>query len=446
MPPAIQSRPHVFSVLWIGQTVSLLGTRLSGFGLGVWIYQQTGSASRFALIALAASLPGLLLGPLAGAVADRKDHRRLMLLGDGCALLSTLVMLLLVLAGRLQAWYLLPLVAWSAVGATFQITAYEAALPLLVPKQHLGRAGGLATLAPALANIAAPALAGLLLGRIGLPGLLAIDSISGFLALAATAMIRLPRRPSPTALDDPELTREGWLAQIGSGWAFVRNRQGLPGLLAYFVLTYAALRFMTVLLTPMVLSFATAAVLGRIVSLGGAGMLAGSLLVSFLGVPRRHLLGILGSGFLLGSGLVLLGLHPSPGLVAAGMVLVLGIFPLLRSSYQTLWRLKVPLNMQGRVYALRTVISDSVEPLVYLSAGPLADRVLGPWMTNGGRLSGWLGPFLGTGPGRGIGLLFLVLGSAVMAATPLAWTSRRLRALEDLPDELGEAPRLAASA
>ena len=168
----------VFAVVLAGQAVSILGTGLTGFALGVWVFQRTGSATQFALVALALLLPVVLLLPVAGALVDRWDRRWAMIVGDAGSGLCSLGLAALVWSGRLEVWHIWLLCAGSSAFSALQYPAFTAASTLLVPRRHLGRAAGLTQLAIAAAQILAPLLAGALLGRIGLRGVLLVDVLT----------------------------------------------------------------------------------------------------------------------------------------------------------------------------------------------------------------------------------------------------------------------------
>ena len=137
-----------FSIIWFGQLVSKLGSGLTGFALGVWMFQNTGSVTRYALIVMCAALPAPLLSPVAGALVDRWDRRRTMILSDTIAAVSTLVIALLLTAGGLEIWHIYLLTTVNAASSAFQVPAFSASTTLLVPKRHLVRAGGMVSASP----------------------------------------------------------------------------------------------------------------------------------------------------------------------------------------------------------------------------------------------------------------------------------------------------------
>ena len=97
---------RLFAIIWFGQLVSLFGTAMTRFALLIWAYQQTGAATTLALLGFFAWLPFIVISPLAGVLVDRFDRRRIMILADLGAGLSTLVILFLLLTGDLAIWHL----------------------------------------------------------------------------------------------------------------------------------------------------------------------------------------------------------------------------------------------------------------------------------------------------------------------------------------------------
>src|SRR5919106_3757646 len=162
-------------IVWLGQLVSLVGSGVTGFALSIWVYQRTGSATQFALIAFCGVLPIVLLSPLAGALVDRWDHRWTMILSVIGGALSTLVLALLLTAGRLEIWHIYVVATINSTLTAFQWPAYIAATTLLVPKQHLGRAGGMLQMGQAIVQLSAPGLGSLLLEIIQLQGVILFE-------------------------------------------------------------------------------------------------------------------------------------------------------------------------------------------------------------------------------------------------------------------------------
>jgi hypothetical protein len=116
------------------------------------------------------------------------------------------------------------------------------------------------------------------------------------------------------------------------------------------------------------------------------------------------------------------------------------MLPIINGSSQALWQTKVAADLQGRVFAVRRMIAQSIQPISMLLAGPLADRVFEPLLVEGGPLSSSIGSIIGVGDGRGTALMFILLGSLVMLFSVMAYSHPRIRKVEDeLPDATTEA-------
>jgi MFS family permease len=425
-----------FLIIWLGELISIVGSGLTAFALGVWIYQQTGQATPFALVAFLNAVPQVLLSPVAGALVDRWDRRKVMILADtGSALLTAGVAGLLFI-GNLQIWQIYLLALLSAVFGAFQEPAYTASITMLVPKKELARASGLVQAGQSLQSLVSPALAGVLFVIVGLCGIILIDFMTFFFAVGALLLVRIPQPeavPSQPGVAQASLWRDAVF-----GFQYLRARAGLLGLLIFFALVNFLLNLSTVLSGPLILSFSTAASLGIAQTIAGAGMLAGSVLLSAWGGPRQRVRGIITFIMLAACGLLLMGLQPSIWLIAAGGFIMLFAIPLASGPSQALFQSKVAPGVQGRVFAIRGMISRSMMPLAFLIAGPLSDRVFEPMLGTQGRLANTpLAALLGTGPGRGTGLIFITSAVLLLAACLLAYANPRIRYLEiELPDQI----------
>lgn len=429
---------RTFLVIWIGQVVSMFGSALTAFALGVWVFNQTGSATLFTLIAVFATLPGILLSPIAGALVDRWDRRWAMILSDGGAALATLVLIALLASGRLEVWHIYFLVAFASTFSTLQFPAFSAAITLLVSREHYGRLSGMMQFGEAASTILAPAAAGFVMVAAGLVGVVTIDLATFVFAVVMVLLVTVPRPPVSA---EAGAGQGSLLKEAAFGWRYIRERPGLMSLLGYFACLNLVIPMGMVLATPLVLSFGNAADAGVVVGVGaGGGTLAGSLVMSAWGGPKRKITGILGFAPLMSVGLLIAGLRPSVVLVTAGLFVTFFAIPIINGSSQAIWQSKVEPAVQGRVFAMRRMVAQATAPLAFLVAGPLAEFVFEPLLTSGGPLAGSLGRLVGTGPGRGTGLMLVVMGAAFFLVTLSASGYRRLREVEEeLPDMVPDA-------
>jgi MFS family permease len=425
-----------FLIIWVGQLISIVGSGLTGFGLSVWIFTQTGKATPFALSALFYNLPRILFSPLAGSVADRYNRRKILILADTAAALVTLGVAGLLYTDSLLVWHIYLVNFLAAVFSTFQGPAYQASITMLVPKKDLARAGGIQQMGGAVESILIPLLAGLLYATIGLRGVILIDFATYFFAVGALLLVHIPQ-PERRETDEPGQPGSSMWRDSLFGWRYLRKRPGLFGLLWYYAMVNFFLSLSGVLLGPMILSFGTEVEFGIAQMAGGAAMLLGGILISTWGGPKEDkIFWVITTIALSATGYFIAGLKASILFVAIGQFLILFFIPISAALSQAVWQIKIPPEKQGRVFSIRAMIAYSIIPLSNLVAGPLADQVFEPLLlTDGALADSFVAGFLGTGPGRGIGLTFVISSIFLVLLSLVAYLSPRIRFLErDIPD------------
>ena len=424
VPPELRT----FFLVGVGQLVSSLGSGLTRFGLGVWVFEQTGSPTQFAMILLSGVLPLVLVSPVAGAYVDRLNRKKVMVLSDAGAALGMLLLAVLLLADRLETGYIYLVVLLGSTLGAFQGPAHAATTSLLVPREHLARAMGLVQFGQAGVRIVGPLLAAMLMGVIGIEGLLLLDFGTFLVATATLVVARIP--DPPRAVGAPR--RSVW-HEAAEGWGYVTARRGLLGLLAIIAVVNLGMGLAQSLYQPMVLSFASREALGMISSIGGGGMLAGSLLLGAWGGPRRKIHGVLGGMLAVGVGTALFGVRASVPVMAAILFGVFFCIPIVNGCASAILMRRVIPHMQGRVFATQGMIVTSTLPIAYLAAGPLAEWAE-PMLRAGGALAASVGSVIGVGPGRGMGLIFIAMGTGMAMAGAVGFLSPSVRGVEDLPD------------
>ncbi len=426
-----------FLLFCLAQSLSQLGSALSAFAIAIWIYQDTGSVTRLAMFYLAGAVPALIVLPWAGKWVDRFDRRWIILICDGLAGSLSGVLVVLFWMDWIRLWQLLLIIAISTALSQIQYLAYSASISSIVTRDLLARANGMVQTGQSIALLLAPLIAGVLLGRVGVHGVLLADLATMSLALLVWVFLRIPK-----PVGDPEEEKESKtsLEELLFGYRYIRRHRGFLVLLGLFAVLNLAGGMVQTLFTPLILGFASEKVLGAIVSLVSVGVLAGGLGMSFWGGPRRRMAGIAIFAAAQGAFLVAGGIWPRAVPVAVAGFLFMACSPIIASLSATIWQSKVPAAIQGKVFSVRSLLATSSSPVAFALAGPLADRVFEPLMAEGGAWAGTVGRWIGVGKGRGIGLQFIALGLMVLVAVALAWRSRALRGLEeDIPD----APRTA---
>jgi MFS family permease len=430
--PRLAQGMRTFTTIWFGQLVSTLGSGLSGFALGVWLYQETGSTTLFALSMFVWFLPTIFFAPIAGVLADRYDRRLLMIIADALAFLATASIALMVFSDSLEFWQIYVADVFFSIANTMQWPAYAAATSLMVPKRHLGRAGGMTQIGEAISSLAAPAAAGALYVSAGLKPILIIDMATFLFAVGTLVAVRFPQ---PEKTDEGQAERGSFLREAVYGWNYIRQRPGLFHLLLVFAVLNFSISITFPLFTPMILEMTSADSLGYMSSIISIGMLLGTLLMSVWGGFKRRIYGSYLGETLIGISTMLTGFFTTLPLITAAQFLGLLALPIANGSSQAIWQSKVAQDVQGRVFSVRRMIAFSIIPIAYLLSGPVSEKIFSPPLLEGGLLADSLGRIFGIGPERGIGLMFTVFGLIYILTAQVILLNPHIRKVEiTLPD------------
>lgn len=417
-----------FFIVAIGEIISVIGSTLTSFALGVWVYQQTGLVSSYALMMVFIILPAIALAPVAGTLSDRIDRKRIMIASNCVAGFSTVTAAVLIWTGNLQIWNVYAIAGLTAIANAFRLPAYAAAITQLVPKRYYGKANGFVQIGTGLGTFIGPALAGALIGLIGLHGIVVTDFATFLVAIAALLYVHFP----DTLFERRE---EPFFKEMIGGWYYIIKRHSLVAMIVMVTIANYFVGLIEALLTPLVLVSGGPESLGIVMASNGAGILAGSALMSLWGGTERRMNGILWSTLFSGVCIAFAGANPAVLIQALGMFGFGFALALVNAHWISTVQTKVGLELQGRVMATNFMLMEAMVPLGYLSAGPLADRVFEPLMARGGAWAPTLGTIIGTGPGRGIGLILVFSGIFIVLWAISAYLYRPIRCLEDiLPD------------
>ncbi|RCG33249.1 MFS transporter [Sphaerisporangium album] len=424
-----------FGVVAAGQLLSITGSALTEFAIPIWIYVTTGSLVSFALFAVLGLVPGMLVSPLAGAIVDRSDRRRVMLAGDVGAGCTQLVLGALLWTGNLQIWHIYPLLVLLSVSLTFQRVAFGSAIPQLVPKRYLGHANGVVQMAVGTAQLVVPLVAAGLMATIGLSGILVIDVASYAAAILSVALVRFPSSMAWKR-------RESVVTEMVNGFRHSWGDRSFRSMLLFFAVLNIFLSPLFLMISPLVLSSGTLADVGRVAFAGGLGVFLGGLAMTVWGGPRgRRLRGVLLATLALAVFCLVTGLRDDLvviGIGAFGMSLWL---TLLNGVYATIIQVKVPQRFHGRVIALNTLVAWSTLPIGFGLVAPYGTAVFEPLLAHDGPLAGTVGTLIGTGPGRGIGFMYVCFALAMAVTALVAMRVKTLARFDDtvpdaLPDDL----------
>lgn len=424
-----------FILIWLGQIVSILASSMTQFGLSIWMYQRTESATAMGLMQVFFVTPFLIMSPIAGVMVDRYNRKVMMMISDLTAVVATSGIFVMVVLGRLEIWHLYVAAVFLGIGNTFQWPAYSAAISTMIPKQQLGRANGLMSLMEAGPGVVAPLLAGALLPVVGLKWILGIDVISFVFAVGSLLIVSIPQ---PKQSEEGEKAKGSMFKEAVFGFRYIFARPSLLGLQLIFFFGNLFSGIGYTVLAPMVLARTNqnSLIFGTVETAGAIGMVAGGIIMSAWGGFKRRVHGVLVGWLLLGLiGTMILGLKFGLPVWITGMVLGGLVTPLLGGSNQAIWQSKVQPDLQGRVFSSRRLIAWFTNPISPIIGGTLADFVLEPAMRTNSQLAGTFSWLVGTGPGAGMGLLMVFCGIGMSLVGLAGYFFPVVRNAEDLlPD------------
>lgn len=404
------SRPNPlrsFYLLWSTQALSQLGSSVTSFALTLWLFQKTGSALQTALLTVCSYLPYVLLSVFAGAVSDRWDKKKVLLVSDSLAALSTILVLILLRADLLEAWMLYGLNALNGLMNAVQSPVSEVVITLLTPRDQFQKVSGLRSLSNSLISFFHPLLASVLFGFGGMGVVIGFDLSTFILAFLTLAFrIRIPGMEK----DRKEARKESVSDQVRQGFSFLKSHPIVLNLILFLASVNLVASSFDAALPAYILSVPQGGqtIYGWICSAGGLAMIAGALTASMMPPVRNRIRMIVFS--------MVLSLTLDNFLISTVRIPILWVMaqflgyypvPLMNTSLDVEVRSSVPVSMQTRVYAIRNCLQFFTIPLGLLGGGFLVDAVFEPLMEHPADFLSFL---FGTGKGSGAAFFIFLLG------------------------------------
>lgn len=394
-----------FYTLWSTQSLSHLGSSMTSFALTLWLYEKTGSALSTAALTICTYAPYVIMSIFAGAITDRFDKKKTMLVCDALAALTTMLVFILYRTDMLAVWHLYAINAFSGLMNTVQQPASEVTYTLIVPKEYYQKTSGLQSLSRSLVSIGNPLIASALYGLAGLDAVIAVDLLTfGIAFMTLMLFIRLPEIPT----DDS--SQENVIHLAKEGLRFLLKNP----LVLYVILFMAGVNLIAsafdAVLPALVIPRSGNSTLGFVTSCSGVAMVLGSLIVSVMPKPKDRVRMIyLTMLFSLGIENFLLAFSRSPVIWCIGQVIGWILVPVMSANENVIMRNSVPIHLQGRVYACRNTLQFFTIPIGLAVGGFLVDHVCEPFMAKN-LTTEWLTTLFGSGKGSGAALMMFILG------------------------------------
>lgn len=398
-----------FLLLWTGELVSSIGGGLTSFGLGVYVFNQTGSAGAMALVTLLAFLPTLLLSAPAGVLADRYDRRLLMMLGDGLSGLGILFILVCMITGKAGLLQICIGVLISSVFSSLLEPSYRATVTDLLTKEEFSKANGMVSLAGSARYLLSPIIAGGLLAVADIKVLLVIDCMTFILTVITTGIVKKGLETKPIENND------SFIESFRQGWDAITEKKGVLYLIIVSSVMTCFMGAIQILAEPLILDFKDSATLGIAETVCASGMLVTSIIIGVKGIKKEYVKALSVSLFLAGIGMIVFGIKENIIIICIAGFFFFAMLPIANNCLDYLVRTNIADEKQGRAWGLIGFLSQIGYVVAYGICGICADR---------------LSVAMNTGVGRGAALVVMISGALLSVTAIVIYQIRAVRVLE----------------
>ncbi|MFC3931554.1 MFS transporter [Streptococcus dentapri] len=408
-----------FLTIWFGELISSIGGGMSAFAMTIYALKVTNSVTAVSLITLLAFLPTVLLAPFGGFLADRYDRRLLMMIGDSFSILGLLYIVWQVDVGSTDLCPIYLGVTVSAIFSALVEPAYRVTVSDLLTKDEYAKASGMVQLAASSRYLISPALAGFFLAYFDIRFILWLDIVSFIVAVLLIFFVKKGIKTSNQAHKDQ--------ISFGETWKLTRSYKGLQSLISMMTLVCFFIGLVQVLIEPLVLNMADTQTVGVMEALCTVGLLVGSLWIGTKGIHSRHAEILAQAGFLAGIFIGLSGFVMQVWWVGIMIFLFFVTLAFVNSCADVLVRVAIPNELQGRMWGMISFITQFGTVIAYLCAGFLADHLFEPAMAEQGFLARTIGRLIGSGAGRGIGLMLIISGVGLIISSLMIGRNRSIK-------------------
>lgn len=415
-----------FLALWLTQSFSSLGSSMTSFALVVWSYTQSGSALTTSLLTVSSYAPYVLVSIFAGALSDKWNKKITMLVSDSFAAMCTLTVLVLLKTDCLQIWHLYLINALNGLMNSVQSPASDVAVTLLTPKKHYQKVSGMRSFSYSAVSLLSPMLASSLFAAFGLDAVIAFDLITFSAAfLTLLLFIRIPET------DEKQAEKESVIRSAKNGLRYLKNNKGILGLILFLAAINFTASIYESALPARIISAAGERTLGTVNACAGLAMLVGSIIVSLTPAPKSRVRAIFNTLLIsMSTENFLLAFGRSPLIWCAGAILGWIFIPMMNANMDVIFREKIPVEMQGRVYSARNTLQFFTIPIGNLLGGILVDKVFVPFAQSLENDS-FLAHIFGTDKAAGAAMLYGVIAFVGVATCLIFRADKHIWRLEE---------------
>lgn len=414
-----------FMIIWLGELVSNIGSGMTAFGLGVYVWQLTHSAFDVSMVEMAALLPMVLLCPAAGVLADRFDRRMLMLLGDAVSGVALIAMLLLMNTGNIQVWQICLCVGLGSAFSSLLDPAYKATITDLLTEDEYTKASGMVSIASSSKFLISPIIGGFILAFFSIKLIFIIDIMTFAITVFSIFYVK-----QSFEVKQQQKKEMDFFKDLKEGWQIILESKGVMLLIVLVSALMFYMGFIQVLSKPMILSFASEKTTGILQTVVACGMMVSSIMIGS-GMIKGKYVNVMVASFI-ASGITMAGFGATtsiPVIIITGFLFFASL-PYATTCIDVLIRKSIDNDKQGRAWGLISLISQLGYVIAYILSGVLADYVFNPALVEGGALAGTVGKIIGTGETRGIGLLLIIAGIGLVITALIVSKSKTIREME----------------
>lgn len=413
-----------FIIFWIGSLIAAIGSGMTAFGIGVYVFEISKSATKKSMISLVAFLPTLLMSPLSGVLADKFDRRKMMILGDSLSLIGVFTAYYGIKHNFHPYIMILIGVFISAVFSSLIEPASKATITDLVDEKDYTKATGLMQLAGSARFLVSPILSTLIMTSRGITTILIIDMLTIFTTVAVVYYVR-------SSLDNKSITNEESIFKgFSTGLQAIKEKPGILVLVYFSILLTFMVGVIQELSVPMVLSFADKNSLSLALTISATGMIVSSLYLGAREIQKDKLMILSLSFFIAGLAMVGFASVENIKVVTSFGFIFFMTLPFINSLLDYFIRTNIANEVQARVWGLIGSLSQIGYLLAYGLSGLLADKIFIPLLKEGGSLANSIGRIIGIGPGRGVALFIIIAGICLSITSIVIYKNKDIRSLK----------------
>lgn len=416
-----------FLLLWGASFISATGSGMTSFALGIYVYQLTGLSSWTGLLLLFGFLPGLVLAPLAGILADRHDRRLLMMLGDGLSIIGlvTIILSIFFLQSKIDIAIGIGIgVAISSSFAALVEPSFRSTVSDLLDKEEYSQASGMVQIVSSAKYLLSPVIATFVLSISDIQTIILFDIATILLTLPVTYLVR------KQMTNHSQSIHTSIRQELKEGFRLVHHPKGIWYLVLLGIWISFYIGAVQILMTPMILGFSNETFLGFATTFSACGMLATGGFLSYKKVKKHHVAILNKALVAVGGCMILFAMFKHPLTVCLFGFAIFAALPFANMAMDYLVRITIPSTQQGKVWGVIGLISQLGYVGAYILIGPITDYLISPLMSKNGLLATSIGTLVGTGDGRGAAVVIMLSGVLMIVTITIFGNRSEIKMLE----------------